>query len=132
MSLESIAAELPNGFHDAFLRRLVLDYVGRRATLALNVWVGNIDAATDAEREAYRPVNVAISGLLWCIIEAPKTTGYGSGIADGLWIDAGPVSSLKNKPAIPTVPDEAFAWWIFVREWNAFIYIAGTDASFGA
>jgi len=129
-SLESIAAELPNGFHDAFLRRLVVDYVERRATLALNVWVGELEAATDAEREKYRPINVTISGLLWCIIEAPRTTDYGS--ADGLWIDAGPVSSLKNKPAIPKVPDDAFAWWIFVREWNAFIYVAGADASLGA
>ena len=128
MTLEDIAAELPNGFHDAFLRLLAVDYVDRRATLGLNVWVGNLDAATDAEREVYRPVTVIISGLLWCIIEAPETTDYPG--VDGLWIDSGPVSSLKNTPAIPTVPDDVFAWWIFVREWNAFIYIAGTDASF--
>ena len=129
-TLESIAAELPNGFHDSSLRRVVVDYVDRRATLALNVWVGDLKAATDAEREAYRSIDVTISGLLWCIIEPPRTTDYRS--ADGLWIDAGPVSNLKNKPAIPTVPDDAFAWWIFVREWNAFIYVAGTDASFSA
>src|SRR2546422_11230596 len=68
-TLESIAAELPNGFHDSSLRRVVVDYVDRRATLALNVWVGDLKAATDAEREAYRSIDVTISGLLWCIIE---------------------------------------------------------------
>lgn len=52
MTLEDIAAELPNGFHDAFLRRLTLDYADRRATLALNVWVGDVAAMTAAEREA--------------------------------------------------------------------------------
>jgi hypothetical protein len=127
MTLETIAAELPNGFHDAFLRRLTIDYADRRATLALNVWVGDVAVTTDAEREAYRPVTVTISGLLWCIIESPAENGHGDD--DGLSIDAGPLSSLKNKPTIPAVPDDAFAWWIFVREWNAFIYIAGTDAS---
>jgi hypothetical protein len=127
MTLEDIAAELPNGFHDAFLRRLTIDYASRRATLALNMWVGDVAATTDAEREAYRPVTVTISGLLWCIIEPPGVNSQGD--ADGLWIDAGPVSGLKNKPTIPAVPDDAFAWWIFVREWNAFIYVAGTDAS---
>jgi hypothetical protein len=127
MTLEDIAAELPNGFHDAFLRRLTIDYADRRATPVLNVWVGDVAATTDAEREAYRPVTITISSLLWCIIESPRAERDGD--ADGLWIDAGPVSSLKSKPAIPTVPDDAFAWWTFVRERNAFIYIAGTDAS---
>ena len=127
MTLDDIAAELPNSFHDAFLRRFTIDYADRRATLALNVWLGDVAATTDAEREAYRPVTVTISGLVRCIIESPREKGQGD--ADGLWIDAGPVSSLKIKPAIPAVPDGAFAWWIFRRQWNSFIYIAGTDAS---
>ena len=46
-----------------------------------------------------------------------------------LWIDAGPLHSLKNQPALPAVSDGAFVWWIFVRQWNAFMYIAATDAS---
>jgi hypothetical protein len=61
-ALETIAATLPNGFHDAFLRRLVLDFAEQRATLTLNVWVGDLHAKTDAEREAYRPVTVNILG----------------------------------------------------------------------
>ncbi len=127
-SLAAIAAELPNGFHDAFLRRLSLDFSERRATLTLDVWVGDLHAKTETEREAYRPITVNIHGLLWCITEAPESMNLRDD-GKGLWIDAGPVSSLKEPRRIPAVPDDAFAWWVFVREWNAFIYIAGTDAA---
>jgi len=97
--------------------------------LNLRAWVGDLDAPKEADREAYQPITVIISGLLWCIVESPDAATTAT---DGeLWIDAGPVASLKEKPAIPTVPDGAFAWWIVVRQWNAFIYIAGMDASFG-
>lgn len=129
MTLDTIAAHLPNGFHDALLRRIAVDYVDRRATLALDVCVGDPDAEIDAQREAYRPAIVTILGLLRCIIEAPDADGYYGYYSDGLWIDAGPMSTLKRKMPIPALPHDAFAWWIFVRQWNAFIYIAGTEAS---
>jgi hypothetical protein len=125
-SLAAIAATFPNGFHDAFLRRLVLDFAEQRATLTLNVWVGDLDAKTEAEREAYRFVTIDIMGLLWCITEPPDAGARHDG--KGLWIDAGPVSTLKEKPRLPAVPDDAFVWWIFIRDWNGFIYIGGTDA----
>jgi hypothetical protein len=126
VTLDTIAAQLPNGFHHALLRRIAVDYVDRRATLALNVCVGDPEGETDGQREAYRPAIVTVSGLLWCIIEAPEANGETS---DGLWIDAGPMSTLKRKAPIPPPADEGFAWWFFVLQWNAFIYIAGTDAS---
>jgi hypothetical protein len=127
MTLEDIAASLPNGFHDALLRTLTVDYVSRRATLNLRVWVGDVDARREADREAYRAVTLTISGLLWWIVESPQNVTGATG--EELWIDAGPLSSLQTKPDVPSVSDDAFAWWIFVRQWNAFMYIAGSDAS---
>jgi hypothetical protein len=125
--LEGIAGDWPNGLHDAFLRTLTIDCAARRATLALNVWVGDLDAESEAEREAYRPLTLTISGLRWCIIESPES---GDDATDkGLWIDAGPLSDLQDKPTVPSVPADAVAWWIFVREWNAFIYLAGQAVS---
>jgi hypothetical protein len=127
MTLADIAAELPSGFHDAFLRTLTIDYVSRRATLDLRVSVGDPDAPTKAEREAYEPVTVTISGLLWYVVEPPIPSTERTD--KGLWIDAGPVSDLKDQPVLPSVPDGAFVWWIFVRQWNAFMYVAAREAS---
>jgi hypothetical protein len=63
--LEGVAGEWPNGLHDAFLRTLTIDYASRRATLSLQVWVGDPNADAEVEREAYRPLTLTISGLLW-------------------------------------------------------------------
>jgi len=90
--------------------------------------VTDLHAKTETERETYRPATLSIDGLWWCITEAPQS-GKLRDDGKGLWIDAGPVSSLKEPPRIPVVSDNAFAWWIFVRQWNAFIYLAGTNAS---
>src|SRR5256885_8257389 len=61
MTLEDVERALPNGFHDAFLQTLTVDYVARRATLSLRVWIGDADAPTNADREAYRQVVLTIS-----------------------------------------------------------------------
>jgi hypothetical protein len=127
MTLQEIAAALPNGFHDAFLRTVTLDYISRRATLNLRLWTGDAHACVPADREVYRTVALTISGLLWWIVEAPRNIDGATG--DGLWIDAGPLSNLNPTPAVPAIADDAFAWWIFVRQWNSFIYFAGTSAS---
>ena len=124
---EGVIAGWPNGLHDAFLRTLTIDYTSARATLALNIWVGDASAATEAEREAYRPVTLSVSGLLWCIIESPESQDEVT--AEGLWIDGGLLSDLKEKPNIPTVLGDAPTLWIYVREWNSFIYLAGREAS---
>ena len=99
-TLESIAAELPNGFHDSSLRRVVVDYVDRRATLALNVWVGDLKAATDAEREAYRSIDVTISGLLAGWVSRPSGPVSRT---QGLAIQARPSGKtiLHQRPAYP-------------------------------
>jgi len=42
MNLEDIENGLPNGFHDAFLQRVIIDYAKREATLNVSVWVGEV------------------------------------------------------------------------------------------
>ncbi len=131
MTLDGIDRALPNGFHDAFLRELAIDYVRRQARLRLDLSVGDPAAPNEADREAYRPAAVLISELHWCIIEPPATTVEGRSKHTGLGIDAGPVSGLPSRPTLPAAPAGAFVWWFFVRDWNAFIYVAANDATLG-
>ena len=49
------------------------------------------------------------------------------------WVDndAGPSKDLKTSHKLPySVPSDAFVYWFFVNEWNSFIHVAATDASF--
>jgi hypothetical protein len=108
MTLDAVARQLPSGFHDTFLRRLAIDYVKQQAVLDLSVSVGDPDATSHEEREAYRRAQVVISDFIWCIIE--PSADKERTCAEGRWIDAGPVNTLKTKPALPEVPDGAFVW----------------------
>jgi hypothetical protein len=40
MTLDELAVSLPNGFHDAELKTLALDYERREARLVLDLWSG--------------------------------------------------------------------------------------------
>jgi hypothetical protein len=128
MTLDQINKSLPNGFHDAYLRRLCVDYREGTVTLDLDLLYGDPNAEAEAEREAYRSGQVVISGLVWCVMEPALTTGGHRGL-DGSRIDGGPVSELKEPPPLPAVPEGAFSWWFFVDESNSFIYVAATDAA---
>jgi len=43
----SITAQLPNGFHDAVLRELHVHFAEQEVRLALQFWVGDLDAQAE-------------------------------------------------------------------------------------
>lgn len=80
------------------------------------------------QMEVFRPATINITGLHFWIVEPPDQNYPG----DDPWlvIDTGEVSALETTPAIhlPDVPQTAFVNWIYVRQWNAFIYVAAETA----
>jgi hypothetical protein len=130
MKLEEIEGSLPNGFHDALLQGVKIDYVKREAIFDFSVWVGDITSKDEKLREAHRKGRLRLSNLLFCIIEAPDPK-YPFSNLPHLMINAGPARDLKASQQLPhPVPEEAFVHWFFVNEWNSFIHVAATDAAF--
>jgi hypothetical protein len=129
MTFDEIEAQLPNGFHDAFLRGIAVDYLQRRAVFDLEVWIAGPDWTIRAEREAYRRVSLTLTGLLLCSLDVPdKVYQEESGI--GLRIDRGPAPSTEESvwPGDP-LPEGAFrASLIFTGEWSTSLRFAATDA----
>ena len=125
MTMDELIASLPNGLYDAELGTVAIDFANRTVRLDLNIWVGD-----DEELEAYRRAQVTLSGLLFWVSEPPDPS-YPFASPRPLWIDAGPLTDdlPEKQPALPPVPQGAFANWLFVRDWNAFIYVAAEDAS---
>lgn len=128
-TLDDLDASLPNGFHDAELNALSIDYVKAQLRLSLDIWVGDMNAPPGNAREAYRQADVLLSGLIYCVCEAPDAQ-YPFAGAHSITIDIGAIHQLKTPPAmnLPPVPEAAFANWIYVKDWNAFIYVAAQDA----
>jgi hypothetical protein len=130
MTLEELADTLPNGFHDAQISSVSIDYVERQARLNIDLWVG-VPSEDEELREAYREGELKLSGLLYWVIEPPDAN-YPYGKLEQLWVDAGSLESASFKPSVKLpepLPAGAFASWIFVQGWNSFMYLAAMDAS---
>lgn len=79
MTLEEIAASLPNGFHDTYIKGISTDYVIGTVSFELEIWVGNDAAEKEEEREVYRAAPLTLSDLLFCITEPPDPRYRGPG-----------------------------------------------------
>ena len=71
MTFEKVDAELPNGFHDAKLYGIVIDYVAGSAILRMDFWVGSMEGPN---REEYRPAELRVTGLYFCSMDVPDPT----------------------------------------------------------
>jgi len=129
MNLDELAASLPNGLHDARLHKIIVDYGNHEARFIFDIWVGNMNAKIDSKREVYRKEEVILSGLLFLASEPPDSAYLLQ--QDGpLIVDVGAMHAI-SKPIsikIPPLPKGAFVNWIFVRNWNSFMYVAANDA----
>ncbi len=125
MTLDDLTSSLPNGLHDAELRAVNIDFERGVARLDLDIWLGD-----ELELEAYRRGRIELSRLLFWVSEPPDPR-YPFAEPGGLKIDAGPLTAdtPANRPALPAIPHDRFANWIFVSDWNAFIFLAAGEAS---
>jgi hypothetical protein len=128
MTFERVDAELPNGFHDAKLYGIVIDYVAGSAILRMDFWVGSMEGPN---REEYRPAELRVTGLYFCSMDVPDPTyryvphGSPLNVSGDL---AKPDTSAAFQELYRTLPPEVSCYRFFVHEWNSFIHIAATDA----
>jgi hypothetical protein len=125
-SLEAIEANLPNGFHDALIKGISVDYVERKIVLSIAIWTGTLEGATEQERESYADAVLTVSDFLFCVIDPPDPQ-YPFNSPEPLRVDSGS-GNPKGVEFLNNIPPDAFAHWFFVNQWNSFIYIAARSA----
>jgi hypothetical protein len=121
VTLDELAETLPNGFHDARVSSMRLDFAMRVVELELSIWLG-----TDENPELHRTARVTLSGLRFCVLDPPDPT-YAYMEAKPLWISD--VIAPPSGTVLPSVDREAFVSSFFVNQWNAFVHVAAVDAS---
>ena len=130
MTFEELERELPNGFHDAHLLSLSVDYVSGTAELRMDLLFGTPESA---DPEEYRAAVLRITGIHFFSIGPPDST-Y-SFVPDGrpLWLLGG---EAKSDPLpgfdklMAKLPKEVSCFRFFVDQWNSFIHIAARDVQF--
>ena len=119
MTIFEIAEHLPNGFHDAEVESIHIDYLHRTMELTLDVWIGTMDDAP-ASRETYRKGVLTITGLQYCGIDVPDERYR---FAEGHTITIDLAEATEFQPA-----GAGFACRLWVSEWNRFIHVSGMSA----
>jgi len=127
LTLEALAEGLPNGFHDAEIHSILIDYTARRVTLKLSVWLGPVDAKAGSI-ETYRDAELSIDGTQVVVIDPPDPR-YPYAKAEPLWVDLEHGSPETSIPVLDRVPPGSFRGRFFVRDWNSFISIVASTAS---
>ncbi len=127
MTFEELDNQLPNGFHDAELHSVRIDYVHGTMTLHMSFWVGDLKGPN---REEYRAGELRITGLYFCAIDPPdpecRYVPHGSALnvsGDRAKPDTFPALEKLSQ----TLPPGVSCYRFFVHEWNSFINIAAKD-----
>jgi hypothetical protein len=126
MTFRQLIASLPNGLHDAELRRFEMDYEGRRLQFDLMVWVG--DLSSPHGRELYRPAFLTFRDVAYLIVESPSADSVPL-MAETIRIDAGEGRPARSSSEIPTAPANTSVTWIYLGEPNTFLIFAAGEAS---
>ncbi len=125
MTFEEVAASLPHGFHDAQLRRFEMDYVHRKLTFDLDVWIGGMNARV---RELYRPARLTLENVAFLVIEPPHPD-YPWDEPGEIRIDAGVGQPSQSSAKLPDAPVGASVAWMYLEDLNTFLVFAAASAS---
>lgn len=125
MSLKELEGSLPNGFHDARIKKINLNYEKRIIVLEIAVDISN----PDTDLPEYRVGKIVISNFLFCVIEQPDNK-YITLANEGLWISGSDQISPEDLPMKITaqLPEGSFVHRFFINNWNAFLYLVAMDS----
>jgi hypothetical protein len=121
MTFKEVAESLPNGFHDAKIVRILLDYPSGALLMTMNILIGTPDSA---DVEEYCFAELKVRGLYFCFIDPPdprypfRPNGRPLSVSGDFATDSSPV--------IAKLPEGVSYYRFFVDQWNAFIHVAGS------
>lgn len=129
MTFEELDQRFPNGFDDAEITSLTLDFENRTAKLQLNLRGNPPDSPN---RDQYQRAILLLNDFYYFVIEPPDT--------DHLWyphrsiqVNGYPEDSSKFPlfgHVTPKLPVDAFCSRFYVHDWNSFIHMAAKEAQF--
>ncbi len=126
MTFDELDRSLPNGFHDAWIKRIEVDYVARKVSFVMEILVG-LPEDPPGRRSRLRDGLVVLEGMEFIVIE-PPTPGAAIEKDRGLWVDSyvgGPLP--PEAESLPT-PADCFLAAFYVDQLNSCMCIAARDA----
>ena len=130
MSLEEIDESLPNGFHDAKLVGLEIDYVHQIAVFETNVLIGLPDEPVEI-RDRYRLGTLRFSGVSFIVVDPPAANSafLQPGAATFSWSRLDAAESPHMAALMPS-DSNVQAYSFYVQKWYSSIHLAARDVGF--
>ncbi len=120
MTFQEVEALAPNGFHDAIIDKMSVDYQAGVLSLSMRVWVGTMGMPN---QEDYSPAELRVNRLLFCAIDPPDPRYPFVPDGDSLRVDGahGLGDLAVNGDLVARLPADVSLYRFFVDEWNSFI-----------
>jgi len=129
---DEISDSLPNGFHDALLKSIFINYESDEIRLNLDICIGNPDDPIEEKRDQYMSGILEFYGIKFFISEAPNPVVPWQKNEELLinieGIDSLPEKMRSNLPKFNQT--DFFAVWIYISNFNCFLYICARSAKF--
>ena len=129
MSIEEVEKTLPNGLHDAVMRKHIVNYENRTLVFDIDVWVGDLDSKHVEEREKYKPGILKFEGLEYFVIEPPSVVKV---TVEAFSFSAGnpELDVIKPSVILPKAPEGTFRTFFFIYKLEAFMHICASKVEF--
>jgi len=127
MTFQDLEDSLPNGFHDAHLKSVSIDYIERLLTMQMEILIGTPEAQ---DRDEYRNATLTVTGLYFCVIDPPDAKYPFTTKNRPIWVsgDDGWPDTLSDLAASLAQTNPGFTYHRFFSvDWNSFIYVAAND-----
>jgi hypothetical protein len=129
MIFEELDQRFPNGFVDAHITSISVDYQKHTATLHL-IMRGN--AADSPDFDVYAPAVLTARKIYYVAIEPPDSAHLLGPEREKITVDG--LSEDMNDPHFgqfkSKLPVGVFCCRFFVHDWNSFIHIGAAEAEF--
>jgi hypothetical protein len=130
LTFEEANQKVPNGFHDAEIRKISIDFVDRSIVMGMNLHVG---VPSDPDPERYRAGTLKVLSPCLFFIEHPDPrydfVPDGSPInASGNSVKVGQNAEVDRLLAV--LPPNTTAYLFFLDDWNSCLYLAGASVEF--
>ena len=128
MTLEEIEDTLPNGFHDAQIQEIAMNYDEARLTLRIKIWAGS-PSSSPPERDRYRSGILTFRRVQFFAVELPQA-GIAFQHPGHIWFSFGRTPSDTIPPRISDVlPQGTLCYSLFILDWFSSIHIAAAEVS---
>ena len=133
MTLAELAKTLPNGFHDAYLTSINMDYAKGELRLGMSLSFAAPDDPPDVP--GYRSALVTVTGVRLFVVDPPSADPNYSVLecdeqpADGFVTSTSELwNQAMDQKLIDAAGPNAPLYSFFMGTWNSCIHIAATDA----